>query len=98
MRRLLSEGGPSVNMCYPPLTWQTYDIDFTAARFDGDKKEKNAKVTVKHNGVTIEDNYEFPDLTPGGAAKEFPGKGPFKLQEHGNPVVYRNIWVVEKKS
>ncbi len=89
---------PAVNMCYPPLAWQTYDIDFTAARFDGEQKVKNAKVTVKHNGVTIHENYEFPDLTPGGLPKEYPGRGPLKLQEHGNPVVYRNIWVVEKKS
>jgi 3-keto-disaccharide hydrolase len=89
---------PAVNMCYPPLSWQTYDIDFTAARFDGDKKTQNAKVTIKHNGVAIFDNFELPTLTPGGAPTEAPGKGPFMLQQHGNPVVYRNVWVVEKKS
>ena len=89
---------PDVNMCYPPLSWQTYDIDFTGARFDGEQKNKNARVTVKHNGVTIHDNFELPNLTPGGAPKEYPGKGPFLLQAHGNPVTYRNIWVVEKKS
>lgn len=89
---------PAVNMCLPPLAWQTYDVDFTAARFEGDKKTKNARVTIKHNGVPIYEDFELPNLTPGGAAQEFPGKGPFSLQEHGNPVVYRNIWVVEKKS
>jgi len=89
---------PAVNMCLPPLAWQTYDVDFTAARFDGDKKTKNARVTIKQNGVVIFDDFELPNLTPGGAAQEAPGRGPFKLQEHGNPVTYRNIWVVEKKS
>jgi hypothetical protein len=88
---------PAVNMCYPPLSWQTYDIDFKAARFEGDKKTSNARITVKHNGVTILDDVELPNLTPGGAATEAPGKGPLMLQQHGNPVTYRNIWVLEKK-
>jgi hypothetical protein len=89
---------PSVNMCFPPLAWQTYDVDFTAAKFEGDKKVSNAKVTVTHNGVKIHDNFELPNLTPGGAPTEAPGKGPFLLQFHGNPVTFRNIWVEEKKS
>ncbi len=87
---------PDVNMCYPPLAWQTYDIDFKAARFDGEKKVENARVTIKHNGVTIHDDFELPSLSPGGAPAEYPGQGPFQLQAHGNPVTYRNIWVVEK--
>ncbi|MBI2826394.1 MAG: DUF1080 domain-containing protein [Planctomycetia bacterium] len=89
---------PRENMCYPPLAWQTYDVDFTAARFDTDgKKTKNAVVTVRHNGVPIYENFELPKVTPGGAPQETPGVGPLQLQDHGNPVRYRNIWVVEKK-
>ena len=87
---------PAVNMCFPPLSWQTYDVDFRAARFDGEKKVENARVTIRHNGETIFDDFELPNLTPGGAPTEHPGKGPIKLQAHGNPVTYRNIWVVEK--
>ena len=88
---------PKVNMCYPPLQWQTYDIDFTAARYnDAGKKTSNARVTVKHNGVLIHDDLELPRGTPGRLA-EGPGDAPIYLQGHGNPVVYRNIWVVLDK-
>jgi len=86
---------PIVNMCLPPLVWQTYDIDFTAAKYEGDKKVSNARVTIKHNGVTIHDNLELPSGTPG-YQPEGPGKESLFLQDHGNPVVFRNIWVVEK--
>lgn len=87
---------PAVNMCYPPLSWQTYDIDFTAARFDEKgEKIKNARVTIKHNGVVIYQDLELPHGTPGRHA-EGPGPESIFLQDHGNPVAFRNIWVVEK--
>lgn len=93
------QAAPKVNMCYPPLQWQTYDAEFTAARFDeSGKKTQNATLTLKHNGILIHDHLELTGPTPGGGlSKETPAPGPFQLQQHGNPVYYRNIWVVEKK-
>jgi hypothetical protein len=89
-------GKPLVNMCFPPLTWQTYDCEFTAARYDQQgNKVSPASVTIKHNGVVIQDHLELPKGTPGRHA-EGPGPDALYLQGHGNPVVYRNIWVVEK--
>ena len=87
---------PRVNMCLPPLQWQTYDIDFTAARYDDEgMKIANARVTVKHNGVVIHDDLELPKHTPG-RHQEGPEPDALYLQGHGNPVYYRNIWVVKK--
>lgn len=89
---------PIVNMCLPPLVWQTYDIDFTAARYDDSgKKVKNARVTIKHNGVVIHDNLELTAGTPGYHPEGPEADGLF-LQNHGNPVAFRNIWVVDKSA
>jgi Domain of Unknown Function (DUF1080) len=88
---------PIVNMCLPPLSWQTYDIDFTAAKYDSTgKKTTNARAHIVHNGVVIHDNLELTHGTPG-HHKEEPGPDHIYLQDHGNPVVFRNIWAVEKK-
>lgn len=83
---------PRVNACFPPLTWQTYDMDFTAPVYAGAKKVKNARVTIRQNGIVIHDNLELPNGTPG-KNPEGPGPDVIYLQGHGNPVVYRNIWV-----
>ena len=89
-------GAPAVNMCLPPLSWQTFDVDFTAAKYKDGKKVKNARITVRHNGVVVHDDKELPNATPG-CKPEAPQPAPIFLQNHGNPVRYRNIWAVEKK-
>lgn len=87
---------PQVNMCFPPLSWQTYDVDFTTATWADGKKTANAKVTIRHNGVVIHQDLELPKPT-GGGKPETAEPGGFHLQDHGNPVFYRNIWLLEKK-
>jgi hypothetical protein len=88
---------PDVNMCFPPLQWQTYDIDFTAAKFDKEgKKTANARITVQHNGVLIHNNVELPKRTAASPLGEGTVPGFLHLQDHSNPVRYRNIWVVKK--
>lgn len=85
---------PVVNASLPPLAWQTYDITFTAPRFDASgKKTENAVITVKLNGVTIHDKVVLPDVTPGGVSGEDAAKGVLMLQDHGDAVRYRNVWV-----
>jgi hypothetical protein len=89
---------PGVNMCFPPLTWQTYDVDFTAARYDGaGTKTANARMTVRHNGVVVHDDVEVPGATRAAPVAEGPEPGPIHLQDHGNPLRFRNIWVVENE-
>ena len=91
-----SVAAPGVNMCLPPLEWQTYDIEFTGPRFEGDKKITNPRMTVRHNGVVIQDNVEIPKITPGGPQQQERPVGPLHLQNHGNPVRYRNIYFQPK--
>lgn len=86
-----------VNMCLPPLTWQTYDVEFTNAVADENgKKTKNAFATVKLNGVVIHDNLEINGKTGGSRNAPEGTPGPIKLQGHGNPLQFRNVWIVEK--
>lgn len=89
---------PRVNMCFPPLSWQTYDVDFTAARFEGGKKVADARLTVRHNGVLIHQDVKVPETTTAAPVREeSPEPGPIFLQNHGNPVRFRNVWVVQRK-
>ena len=91
---------PRVNMCAPPMQWQTYDITFRAPRFDSSgKKVKNAYLTVLHNGVTIHENVEVsPKPTTAAPDSNVTEPGGIYLQDHGNPVQFRNIWLVELPS
>ncbi len=94
---IYSIAAPKVNMAFPPLTWQTYDIDFTAAKYDAEgKKTSNARMTIKHNGVLIHDNVEVPHITTSAPVQEENTPGPLHLQDHKNPARYRNIWFLPK--
>ncbi len=88
---------PSLNMCFPPLRWQTYDVEFTAAKFENGAKVKNATLSVWLNGVQVQENIELPKTTTAAPVKENEEPGPIYLQNHDNPVFYRNIWILEKK-
>ncbi|OAI48987.1 hypothetical protein AYO44_00880 [Planctomycetaceae bacterium SCGC AG-212-F19] len=90
---------PDVNACLPPLTWQTYDVDFELARFDAEGNlQKRPVMTARLNGVLVHDRFELPETRPNSQAKGFsPKGGPLQLRDHeGDPLVYRNIWLVEK--
>lgn len=81
---------PDVNMCLPPLVWQTFDVEFLPPQRDADgKPTENIRVTVRHNGVVIHENYDT-------GRRESPPRG-IHLQRHGNRVQYGNVWLVERK-
>ncbi|MFK7734999.1 MAG: DUF1080 domain-containing protein [Pirellulaceae bacterium] len=87
---------PDLNMCLPPLQWQTYDVQFTAPRWGADgSKLRNAHITVWHNGVKTQDNYSIINKT-GAGKEEAPTLLPIRFQNHSDPVRYRNIWAVDR--
>ncbi|MGB6682272.1 MAG: DUF1080 domain-containing protein, partial [Candidatus Acidiferrum sp.] len=92
---------PLVNASRPPGQWQWYDIVFHGPRFGpGGKLLRKAHVTVFHNGVLVQDNVELTGPTENGARppyKAHPEKLPLALQDHGDPVRFRNIWIRELK-
>jgi len=86
---------PLVNACRPPLYWQSYDIVFRTPRFDSAGKElEPGRMTVLQNGVVIQNNAQLLGATVGRQPGGLAGPGPLLLQDHGNPVQYRNIWLV----
>ena len=84
---------PDKNACKKPGQWQSYDILFQAARFSGETKTDNARITVFHNGILIHDDVAIPNKTGAGQV-EGPDPRPILLQDHGNAVTFRNIWIV----
>jgi hypothetical protein len=89
---IYSQIAPTVNACKPPLQWQTYDVTFHKAKADGGRVVSKARVTVVQNGVRIIDDREI-SVTPGGFENKEGEPGPILLQDHGNKVEYRNIWI-----
>ena len=90
---------PLVNASKKPGEWQTYDIIYTAPRWKGEGYFTPPKVTVLHNGVLVQNNVEVRGPTVFIGIPEYHvekhGPGPIVLQDHGNPVSYRNIWIRE---
>lgn len=88
---------PMVNAMRKPGEWNTYDILWTAPRFNDDGSLKSpAYMTVLHNGVVTLNHFELKGDTPYSRPPRYnkhPDKGPLTLQDHGDPVRFRNIWV-----
>ena len=87
---------PDLNMSFPPLVWQSYDVQFTAPRWASDgSKLRDAHISSWINGVKVQDNVALPDKTGAGKTEE-PVLLPIRLQDHGDPVRFRNIWIVDR--
>jgi hypothetical protein len=93
---------PRLNMCLPPLTWQTYDVEMVSAKFDEQgKRTAWPRITVKLNGVLVHEDQELNKTHTTAAPVKGEIKdegGPVFLQNHGNPVFFRNIWVLPRES
>ncbi len=93
-----AENPPLVNACRKPGEWQTYDIVFHQPIWDGDTVKRPGTVTVIHNGVVTQDNWEFEGLSTycqRKPLKPYAAKLPLRLQDHGNRMRFRNIWIRE---
>lgn len=89
---------PLVNACKAPTVWQSYDIEFVAPQCENGKKTAPGVITVYHNGVKIHDAVKITkDNTTAGLGGDVCTPGPILLQDHGNPVQFRNIWLLPSK-
>jgi len=90
---------PRVNMCAPPKQWQSYDIFFRAPKFDasGEKQIEGAHISVVHNGVLIHNDVVLNKGTGMGGRRKPIAAEFLLLQDHGNPVEFRNIWAADLK-
>jgi len=90
---------PKVNAARPPMEWQTYDINYTAPKFENGKLKENARITVRLNGIVVQKNEEIRHQTAHRQADRAipaPSKAmPISLQDHSNRIQFRNIWVKE---
>lgn len=84
---------PLTNACMAALKWQTYDVIFRAPRCEGRVVKERARVTVLHNGTVIHNNVELSGVTGAPSDTDVQRPGHLRLQDHGNIVWYRNIWV-----
>ena len=94
---IYKKGKPIVNMCAPPLQWQTYDATIIAPKMNGNKVVEPGTLTIIHNGVLIQDKIKLSGPTGGAYSKGMSDKGPIYIQDHGHPVEIRNVWVQEIK-
>jgi hypothetical protein len=96
---IYGQSPPLVNASRPPGSWQTYDVVFRRPRFNPDGSvQRAARMTVIHNGVLIQDAFELIGPTANRAQPPYSAhadKLPLRLQDHGNPLRYRNIWIRE---
>lgn len=105
LKGLINEAGalylaqaPKVNACLPPGRWQTYDVDFTAAKVDGDTLIAGAMFIAHLNGILVQENTKLTKPTGNRAKNTLTNlPGPFLLQDHDHPVAYRNIWLTETR-